>query len=245
MKALILAAGRGRRLGSQRPKCLHEVGGRPLLGRMLELLAPHVSEAFLVTGFEAEALKGAAEGFPTRPPLGYVHNEAYLRGSVLSLHCALADRERYGGEDLIVMDADVLFPPELLRRLVEDAPRDSFLLDPRSEASGEEMMLVAREGRVLRIARRVDPSPGDVIGEGVGFLKLSPEGQAVLAEELERLVAAEELDRDYEDAIDAMLARHEVGYVEVGDLPWTEIDFEEDLALARDELLPRIEELLR
>lgn len=243
MKALILAAGRGRRLGSERPKCLHEVGGRPLLDRMLEELQPFVSEAVLVSGFEAGALKEAAEGFAKRPPLSFVFNEQFTRGSVLSLHVALQDLTRFGGEDLIVMDADVLFPKELLRRLVEDAPRDSFLLDPRSEASGEEMMLVAREGRVVRIARRVSPEPSDRIGEGVGFLKLGPEGQERLAEELQKLVDADELDRDYEDAIDAMLARHEVGFVEVDDLPWTEIDFEEDLARARDELLPRIEAL--
>ena len=64
-----------------------------------------------------------------------------------------------------------------------------------------------------------------------------------LRAELEALVSTDELDRDYEDAIDVMLSKHEVGFAEVGDLPWTEIDFEEDLLRARDELLPRIEAL--
>lgn len=243
MRALILAAGRAVRLGPtgvELPKCLHTVGDVSLLERMLAALVDcGVDEATLVIGHRGEQLRAACEALPAarRPRVSFVENPDYARGSVLSLWSA---RERFGQGSLLVMDADVLFPTRLLRRLVESAHPSAFLLDPRSEAGGEEMMLVARAGRVRRIARRVAPEDGDVVGEGVGFLKLSREDQPRLLAALESLVEAGELDRDYEDGIDRFLQGAQVGYELVGELPWTEIDFPEDLARAREVVWPQI-----
>ena len=207
---------------------------------MLGALAGSVDEALIVTGFEAEAVQAAAEEAGPRPPLRFVHNARYLEGSVVSLEVGLR-APRGGAQGLIVMDADVLFPRVMLERLL-GGPPDCFLLDPRASASGEEMMLVAREGSVRRIARAVEPGPEDRVGEGVGFLKLSPRLHGLLFSEVCRFAEGRP-QADYENAIDAILGQVEVGFVEVGDLPWTEVDFAEDLRRAREEILPRVEAL--
>jgi len=207
---------------------------------MLAALEPHVDEVLIVTGFEATALRAAAEAASPRPPLRFAHNPRYEEGSVVSLEVGLR-APRGGAQGLILMDADVLFPQAMLARLIA-APPDSFLLDPRGEASGEEMMLVAREGRVRRIARAVEPGPEDLVGEGVGFLKLSPRLHGVLFSEVRRFAQGRP-QSDYENAVDAILGQVEVAYAEVGDLPWTEVDFADDLRRAREEVLPRIEAL--
>ena len=243
MKAVILAAGRGRRLSGDEPKSVLDVGGASLLARMLEALtACGIDEAIVVVGYEANLVRQRALALPEakRPTLSFLLNPQFTQGSILSLWAA---RERFGDDDLLVMDADVLFPTPLLRRLVESPHRSAFLLDPRSSAGGEEMMLVAKGGRVLRIARSVDPSQGDRLGEGVGFLKVAREDQPQLEAALRTLVDAGEHDRDYEDAIDRFLGEVNVGYEEVGDLPWTEIDFPEDLERARGEVLDAIQAL--
>ena len=58
MKAIILSAGQGSRLGhltDNRPKCLIEFNGRTLLDRQLDTLAVNgVEEAVVVTGFHDE-----------------------------------------------------------------------------------------------------------------------------------------------------------------------------------------------
>ncbi|MBA2770731.1 MAG: NTP transferase domain-containing protein, partial [Sphingomonas sp.] len=63
MKAIILSAGQGSRLGhltSDRPKCLIEFGGRTLLDRQLDTLeANGVDEAVVVTGFHDELVDAA------------------------------------------------------------------------------------------------------------------------------------------------------------------------------------------
>lgn len=240
MRALILAAGRGRRLaGHEQPKCLLQVGDRSLIDRMLRaLLAVGVTDLHLVVGYEQQQVKDAIAALALPVPVGYVENPRFVEGSVISLACA---GELFGHDDLLIMDADVLFPVTLLERLVGSAHPSSFLLDPRSEAGGEEMMLAAQAGRVHRIARRFDPAGYDRLGEGVGFLKVARADQASLLASLEALIEAGETDADYEQGIDAWLSSAVVGYEEVGDLPWTEIDFPEDAAAAQGDLLAKVE----
>jgi len=240
VKAIVLAAGRGRRLEGDRPKCLLDVGGRSLLERMLRRLeALGVGRVVLVVGYEAERIRAAVAGLDLGLEVAFVENPEFARGSVLSLWAAREHLD--GGDDAVVMDADVLFPRPLLRRLLESPRPSAFLLDPSAEAGGEEMMLAARGGRVIRIARRVDPAGYDRLGEGVGFLKVQASDQAALREAVGAFVDAGEVDRDYEDAVDRFLGAVEVGYEETGGLPWTEIDFAKDLARARAEVLPAVE----
>ena len=65
MKAIILSAGQGSRLGhmtDDRPKCLIEFHGRSLLDRQLDTLdANGVKEAVVVTGFHDELVNAAIE----------------------------------------------------------------------------------------------------------------------------------------------------------------------------------------
>jgi choline kinase len=65
MKAIILSAGQGSRLGhmtDERPKCLIEFGGRSLLDRQLDTLdANGIGEAVVVTGFHDELVNAAVE----------------------------------------------------------------------------------------------------------------------------------------------------------------------------------------
>jgi choline kinase len=56
---------------------------------------------------------------------------------------------------------------------------------------------------------------------------------------LERVIEGNELN-EYEDALHLLVQQQHVGWVEVTGLPWTEIDFAEDLRRARDEVLPHI-----
>lgn len=211
MKAILLAAGVGRRLGSDRPKALLEVGGRTLLDRHLENLARLALEPLVVTGFSAELFAH----LPT------VHNAEYRRGSVLSLGIALDAID----EDAVVMDADVLYDPSILADVV--GLHRGFALDLRTEPGEEEMMLGVQDGKV-RAIRRGRLEGFDRVGEGVGFFKLDRGSLPALREAVE----ASDPEGDYEAALDLFLGVHGADYVLVGDRAWVEIDFPEDLERA-------------
>ena len=86
-------------------------------------------------------------------------------------------------------------------------------------------------------------APGyELSGESVGFLKLSGEAARLLADLLERRLAAGDTGIEHEEVYPELLALVEVGYERIDGLPWTEIDFPEDVARAEREVLPRIEQ---
>ncbi len=227
--AIILAAGVGRRFGEEmqeRPKALLEVGGETLVERLVrQLEACSVPRIVIVVGHRGELIAARFAGSRT---VTILENPEYRRGAIVSLWTA---REYLDGP-VLVMDADVFVPDVLLERLVASPQESCFLLDGRVSPSGEEQMLHVRGGRVTDIARR-PRGEYDLLGESVGFLKLSAAGAAVLRELLEARVAEGVKDIEHEELYPELLARVVVGYERADDQDWTEIDFPEDLERAR------------
>jgi choline kinase len=238
--AVLLAAGVGKRLAGtlgERPKCLVEIGGKSLLLRLLEgLAAAGVREAVVVTGFGEEAVRAAIGEGPAGIRVRYVSNPRYREGAILSLWVA---RGVLDGP-VLVMDADVLCGPDMIARLVRSPRPNCFLLDASVETTGEEQMLLVRGDRVCNIVR--GGAPGyELTGESVGFLKLSAAAARVLRELLAARVAAGHTAIEHEETYPELLERVEVVFERVDGMPWTEIDFPEDITHAEREVLPRIE----
>jgi len=230
MRAILLAAGRGRRLGQDLPKVLLSIDGKTLLERhVVNLLESGITALTIVVGYRKETIAQAVRDLRASPlAIELVENPRFLHGSIVSLQVAV-DRLALGG---IWMDADVLYPAALMRRLVTSKHENCVLLDGRSEEAGEEMMVGTRGGRVLKIARRVGKD-WDFAGESVGFAKVGPEGGRAMKRLLDEEVAAGRLDQEYEAAMDRAFQELVFGYERVDDFAWTEIDFEEDLIKAR------------
>ena len=117
-KAVVLAAGRGSRLGFLtrfRPKALMPVAGRALVAHVLDSLArAGIDEAVVVCGYRGDQLEGAlAEGTPLG--VACVRNPEYEREASLSLAAA---REACGNEPFLLVMGDHLFEPALVRRLL-------------------------------------------------------------------------------------------------------------------------------
>jgi choline kinase len=244
MKAIILAAGVGKRfkeVTDHRPKCLIEIQGTTLLERTLRALgAAGVREAVVVIGYRGDMIRQAIGSNCGNVSVRYVVNDQYEKGAILSL---LSAREEFD-DDILIMDADVLFPVRMIDRLVRSSHVNCFLLDGGAVNTGEEQMLLTRGGRVLNIVRG-GSGDFDLIGESVGFLKVSRDDAPLLRTILADLVAQGRDTIEHEEAFPMFLAQRVVGFERVDDLPWTEIDFPEDLARAEREVLPRIAALDR
>jgi choline kinase len=243
MQALILAAGVGNRLGElgERPKSLLEFDGRSLLARHLENLAAlGVTRLTVCVGYRHDLLEQELRRH-ARLPVATVLNPEYRQGSVRSLWTA-RDALR-AGDDLLLMDADVLYSPRLLRLLAATRHANCFLLDRNLPPGDEPVKICVRGGRIVEFRKKPDPTIAwDFAGESVGFFRWSGAAAAELAALTEGYMAAGRHDEPYEEAIrDLILAgRQSLGFEEVTDLPWIEIDFPDDVRRAREEILPGI-----
>jgi choline kinase len=237
MQAILLAAGTGRRLQQPFPKCLVDIGGMTLLSRALRALAAvEVIEAWVVVGYRHDLIAAELDRCPSPVPMICVRNEAYLRGSVRSLWAA----RQVMTDEVLVMDADVLFPVHLLRRLVQSPHRNCVLGDPRSSFTGEEMMLTVHDDRIWDITRGVRDA-SQVLGEGVGFYKLDRIAAHTLRRLLDEWIASGRDHEEYEEVFRVLFKTCAFGYELVGDLPWTEIDFPEDIVKAEQIVWPQIQ----
>jgi len=239
--AIVLAAGVSRRMGdalARMPKCLLRIDGRTLLDRhLLHLQRLGVPHVVLVTGYAAERIAShTVEAH--RIVVQHVHNPNFREGNILSLRCGLTQAPE---GDVLVMDADVLYHPEVLARIV-GASGLHFLLDETSTATGEEMMVATRGGRVHLLARTLPEGPWDVVGETVGFFRVPATLRSDLLDAIAATVAAGGRDAEYETALNHLLESHPGAFSPVGDLPWIEIDFPEDVERARSVVWPAIRE---
>jgi choline kinase len=240
VKAIVLVAGVARRLApltDKTHKALLPVGGRPLLDRMLGALAElGVRETVLVVGHCADQVRRLGGDRRGRMAVRYVENPDYTRGSVLSLYAARA----HLAEPALVMDADVLFPRDLLRRLLAAPAPSALLLDRGFQDTGEEVKLYTRGDRVIALGKKVVPEAWETVGEGVGFFKCGAEAGPEFVRLLRKVIEEGNGLNEYEDALHMLLGTRHVGWVDVTGLPWTEIDFAEDLRRAEADVLPHV-----
>jgi choline kinase len=242
-RALILAAGVGRRLGDgtpehqRTPKAMLEFGGVSLLARHIAILRDlGVESITVVIGFAADHVRTALGGDGS---VALLVNEDYREGSVVSLW---AGREVLrGGDPVILMDADVLYDRRLMARLIASGHDDCLLLDREIEPGDEPVKLCVRDGRIVDFRKRPTEAH-DWHGESVGFFRFSPAAAVELADRAGAYVAAGRRAMEYEEPIrDMILASpgDRFGFEDISGLPWTEIDFPEDVMKARA-LLPEL-----
>jgi choline kinase len=234
MRAIILAAGRGSRmgqLGDERPKCLVEFADKPLIERQVAALRGGGAQAIgVVRGYRADMIE--------LPDLIYFHNGRWAETNMVMSLAAAAEWLKTG--PVIVSYADIFYRHELVRELAAasgdlvityDRAWQSLwsrrFADPLADA---ETFQADASGRLIEIgnkARSVD----EIKGQYMGLLKFTPQGW----KDVEALLST--LDAETRDRLDMTgllrhLLRRKVTIGTIGtDGQWGEIDNPSDLAL--------------
>lgn len=236
MKAIILAAGKGKRLDQIRgddPKCLLDVGGTSLIERQIAALnLVGIEDVVAVVGFGKEHVQARC-GRQIR----YVENEIHEQTN--SLYSLWLAREMLQ-DGFVVLNADVLFHSQILEDLITSRHENALLISYESLAplGEEEMKVKVRKGVVAEISKQMNPAEAD--GENVGIVKFGPSGAAFLIEQMDALVAGGNLKEWAPRAFGAFAQVQPLHAISTRGFPWIEIDFPEDYAAAQERILPEL-----
>jgi len=233
MKAIILSAGQGSRLGHlthDRPKCLIDFNGRTLLGRQLDTLAANgIAEAVVVTGFHDELVEREIAGRTGGPRVTTVFNPFFkVADNTGSLFMA---REHLRG-DCLVWNGDTLVSDRLMKRVVANRQAGICVTIDRKASYDEDDMKVEEDGGRLRaIGKRLDKG---VNAESIGLLAFRGDGSDRFREAIERALRTPEGTTIwYLRVVHHLAQSSEVRILDISGEEWGEVDFPPDVESAR------------
>jgi choline kinase len=218
MKAIIMAAGFGSRIQGvidNRPKCLIEVEGQTLIGRMVEMLRHRgINDISVITGFKSEFVHKEL-GSHVR----YFHNPFYrVTNSIASLWFA---RELLEG-DLLLANADLYFQDEVLDIVLAQS-KPVVMLSDSTRIETADFRFGVDGDRILKTGNRLKDHETDC--EYVGMVRIDQTFVGRFKKAMERMV----YDGDYENWWEGVLyefieAGDKICHEDIKGFFWTEID---------------------
>lgn len=234
MQAIIMAAGKGSRLGELtggKPKSFAEIKGKKLIEYNLALLKKyHIDEIIIVTGYQCEAFEELTAG---EENIRLVYNPFYEMVNVLgSFYMGMEALH----DDFIYLHADTLCEPAIFEKLVR--PESDIVLPVEYKLCDDEAMKVRSEnGKIVQITKKMDADKAE--GEFIGMAAFRKAVIPVLKEKTKQLMKERAFAEYFESAIQRIIDDNEnfsIKAVPTEGAFWAEIDFPEDYEKAAEEI---------
>lgn len=188
MKAIIIGAGRGRRLmplTEDVPKCYAEIGDRRILDWCLDALgSAGIKETVFIGGYLIDRVRA------DYPHFRFVHNAEWESNNILA---SLMHAQEEMADGFVSSYADILYTPDAVQRLTASRADITLLVDtdwraryrPRTqhpESDGEKVRLAG--GRVVEVNRALPAE--EAPAEFTGVAQFTPAGARALIHHYER-----------------------------------------------------------
>ena len=246
MQAIILTAGRGRRMEPLSKTChkaLLEIGGRTILGRALDsLIEAGVAPITVVTGYRSDDIINFISTRYPDLPVHYVHNQNYeTTNNIVSL--ALALESLTYEEDVILVECDLLFEPHLITDLIKHPGKNVALVD-RYRTGMDGTVVSVKKGHVSQVFPTASQKAGFRYGNKFKTLNIYRFDRAYCQKTLRPILSAyaDNVDSNcYYELVLGMLANipeHRISAQVVENSDWVEVDDPNDLSVARFSFSP-------
>jgi L-glutamine-phosphate cytidylyltransferase len=164
MKAIILAAGRGSRLGAftqNTPKPLVKVAGRPCLDYVLTALEPIAEEIIIVTGFLGDQIDAYVAQRNNAVAVRTCPNNLLEAGNLTSVAAA---RTAVGTSAFVLTNADHLFPPHFYRDAFRPSSGVTIACERERSIADDEMKVQIDGDALVAISKTLPHFEGAYIG---------------------------------------------------------------------------------
>lgn len=243
MQAIIMAAGKGSRLGNlteDKPKAFLEIEGIKLIEYNIALLhANGIHNILLVTGYYNEKYEELAQRVSG---VRCIYNPFYEMMNVLgSFYMA---QEYLNEEDAIYMHADTLCAPDIFQDMLNT--KGDMVLPVEFKLCDEEAMKVRTEqGKIIEISKQIPCEKGE--GEFIGIAKIGGNVIHPLKQVVKELMKEKQFNSYFEGAIQRMIdqKQYEITAVDTKDRFWGEVDFLEDYERVTAEISPELVTIAR
>lgn len=216
MKAILLAAGQGKRLGmytNGQPKCMLRLGKETVIAREIRLLCEAgvvLDDIYVLGGYKAESLRDIAPHLIVNVDYAKFENSYSLGYAFQHVPC----------DDVLVMDTDLCFEVDILRQVLEDG-HPNLVLSRKSEDESESTgVLTDNQGMVQGIGKNFRKT-------GYVYLSIFRVSRQVLPDFTSALLSEKNVHTWYTPAITDICKKYPF-YNLVTDKKWHEIDFVED-----------------
>jgi phosphoenolpyruvate phosphomutase len=231
LKALVLAAGVGRRLGAlgtRTPKCLLRVGpDLAILDRQLRSLQAHgVSDVVVAAGHCADRVIEHVAAYGELSCTVVVEPDHATTNYIRTLHrCRhLLD------DDVVLLHGDLVFDPQLLARLLAE-PLSAAPVSRDCIAGSKDFVARVQGERVreIRVGRALPGAHHPI----APLYRLRADDLSSWLDAIDAFVAAGRVRCYAEDALNPLLATLHVAPLWTDGEPWMEVDTIQDLRRAR------------
>jgi len=237
MKCVILAAGVAKRLRPltvNTPKSLLNIGGKPLLQRILEnLLRAGVRDIGIVTGFGESKIRSFIRRKFAHQRVDFIRNPRFRTTN--NAYSLFLTKSFVSGSPFLLLDSDILFGHKLLTLLLNSQRRPNRVAVRVAGTHDEEEIRVKinRWDHIIRIGK--DVPLRETYGESIGVEIFSADAATRLFNILERRIrtgkgSTEFYEAAFQELIDGGVR---LWAVDIGTLPVAEIDTAKDLAYAQ------------
>lgn len=206
MKAIILAAGIGTRMGEiskNTPKCLIKVGNKSIIEYQIEALKfNNINDISVVIGYFAEKVKSILKNASVK---FYPNHDYEKTGMLESMYCA---KEELNG-NLILLYGDIIFKADLIKKLLEDKNDFCLVVDRQKEIEheaeevfeqyhGEKIKKGSTKVNIINgIVKKIskDMPPEESSAEYIGIAKFSKKGLMVFVDRVKELIGNGEIKK--------------------------------------------------
>jgi len=235
LKAVILAAGVGSRLGyltKNKPKCMLSVlPNKTLIDYQIDTLNYFgISDAniYIIAGYKVDVLKSHLKN----RKVNIIFNPKYRNwNNIYSFYMIYNIKDLKNEDSFILLNSDTFFHKEILENLLKTKYKNCVVLDTYKDLKDEEMKVLTENSKVIKFGK--DLSTEESTGEYIGLAKFNKGSLSILFEKMKNLIDQGKTDIWYEIAFNYVLDRLNIYYIDTLKKPWIEIDTYDDFEKAK------------